>query len=465
MHATLPGPDATAPPVPTSGPAAVRREATATLRLAAPLIGGQLAMMGLSFLDTVMAGRLGAAPLAAVAVGASVWSAVNLFVIGVLLAVPPFVAEMEGGRRRERVAPFARQAVWLGQGLAVLAVLLLLGARPLLVALHIPAEIVPTTVGYLRGLAWGLPAWCLYLVLRFTSEGLGITRPILYFGLLGLPVDALGNWALMYGRWGLPALGAVGCGHATAVVWTAQAVAMLLYVARRRHYRDLGLLARLEPPDPQRLADLLRVGLPIGVTLFIEGSIFSAVALVLGRLGTRVVAAHQVALNFAALTFMVPLGVSMAITVRVGQALGRRDSAGVRFSAAVGTGLAMTSQALAAAVMLAAPRAVAGLYTRDPEVLSLAVQLLFLAALFQLSDGLQASAAGALRGVRDTRVPMGIVVVAYWVVGLPLGYGLAFGAGLGARGMWMGLIGGLTVAAALLAARFWRVSARLPAPA
>jgi MATE family multidrug resistance protein len=235
---------------------------------------------------------------------------------------------------------------------------------------------------------------------------------------------------------------------------------MLVYVARHARYRDLGLVARFDRPDRPAISRLLRVGLPAGAMVFVEGSIFAAVALIMGTLGTRVVAAHQVAINFAAITFMVPLGLSMAISVRVGQAVGRRDPAAVRFAAGVGIAMALACQVVSASVMAFAPRAVAGLYTDDAEVIALAADLLLLAAVFQLSDGVQASSAGALRGIKDTRVPMAIVVVAYWLVGFPLGWALAFAAGLGARGLWIGLIAGLTAAAALLAVRFHRVSAR-----
>lgn len=432
----------------------------ATARLAGPIVGGQLAFTGLNFIDTVMAGALGPASLGAVAVGASVFSGLTFLPFGTLLAVPPFVAAMDAGGRRAEVAPFARQALWVALGMAAVVGVLLLSARPALVALGIQPEIVPTIALYLRALVWGLPFWALYLVLRFTSEGLGASRPVLYFGLLGLPVNVLGNWLLMHGYWGLPALGAVGCGYATSIVWLAQAAAMLVYVARHPRYRGLGLLARFEPPSRAAIARLLRVGLPAGVMIFVEGSIFAAVALIMGTLGTRVVAAHQVAINFSAITFMVPLGLSMAISVRVGQAVGRRDPAAVRFAAGVGIAMALACQVVSASVMAFAPRLVAGLYTDDAQVVALAVELLLLAAVFQLSDGVQASSAGALRGIKDTRVPMAIVVVAYWLVGFPLGWGLAFAAGLGARGLWMGLIAGLTAAAALLAVRFHRVSAR-----
>jgi MATE family multidrug resistance protein len=446
------------PPAPARG---VRREAAATLRLAAPLIGGNLAGMGLSFIDTVMAGNLDARSLAAVAVGASTWSAINLFLIGVLLAIPPHVAQLEGeatAASRAAVAPFARQAFWVGQGLAVVAILALANVRPLLELLDVQPEIVPLSVGYLHALAWGVPAWCVYLTLRFLSEGLGATRPTLYFALLGLPVNVVANRALMYGELGLPALGAVGCGWATALVWWAECLGIVVYVGLNRRYRDLELFGRLDRPRWRPIAEILGVGLPIGVSIFVEGSLFAAVALVIGSLGTEVVAGHQVALNFAAITFMVPLGLAMAVTVRVGNAAGRRDPAGVRFAALVGVGMGMLWQVAGAAVMLAFPRQVAAIYTDDPRVIAVAVELLFLAAVFQLSDGLQVGSAGALRGIKDTRVPMAITVVAYWLVGLPCGYWLAFGRRMGAAGMWIGLIAGLTLAAVLLVLRFVRVT-------
>lgn len=449
------------PPPPRRRLPAVRREALATTLLAAPLIGGQLAGTGLNFIDTVMAGNLGAGALAAVAVGGSVWAAVGLFVVGVLLAIPPSVAQLEGeatAASRAAVAPFVRQAFWVAMGLAAVAVLAMRSVRPLLDLVGVEPAIVPTVVGYLGALTWGVPAWFAYLVLRFLSDGLGATRPTLYFGLLGLPVNVFANWVLMYGKLGLPALGAVGCGYATAVVWWAQCLALLLYVARHPRYRHLELFAGLEPPRPRPIADLLRVGVPIGVAVFLEISMFTAAALAIGSLGTAAVAAHQVALNFCALTFMVPFGLSMAVSVRVGNAVGRRDPGAVRFAAFVGGALAMAAQVASAAVMLLFPGPVARIYTGDPTVVAVAVQLLFLAAVFQLSDGVQVCAAGALRGLKDTRVPMLITLVAYWLVGLPLGWWLGFRLGLGARGMWMGMIAGLTIAAALLARRFLRVT-------
>ena len=439
------------------------REVAATARLAGPLIGGQLTLVGMSFTDTVMAGRLDAAALAAVAVGSSVWASIMLFTTGVLMVLAPSVAQAEGAGERDRVAPLTRQTFWVSQALAVVGILVAANLRPVLELLRVDAAIVPTAAAYLQALCWGVPAWTVYMVLRNMSEGLGATRPTLYFGLVGLAVNVPANWVLMYGRLGFPALGAVGCGYATATVWWLQLVGLAIYVKRRPRYRDLGLFTRLEPPDREAIVRFLRLGLPVGVMTLMEVSMFTMVALLIGTMGIVMVAGHQVTLNFAALTFMVPLGLSMATSVRVGNAVGRRDPAGVRFAARAGLALSLCSQTVSASMMLLVPAWIAGIYTDDPAVLAIAIQLLFLAAIFQLSDGIQVSCAGILRGLNDTRVPMLITVVAYWLVGLPLGAVLGFRFGLGARGMWIGMIAGLTAAAVLLALRYRAISARLPA--
>lgn len=449
----------------------VRHEIVTTGRLALPLIGGQLAYIGMGFVDTVMAGRLSPEALASVALGSSVWSSAHVLLLGVLLAIPPFVSEYDGrgtAAARARIAPLARQAFWLGLALSVPIALVLVRSEPWLGWIGIEEELVPTVAGYLRALCWGLPAWTLYLVLRFLSEGLSHSRPTLYFGVLGLILNVGANFGLMYGHFGLPALGAVGCGWATTAVWYLQAFGLAVYVARRRQFRDLGLFSRCELPDPAVLRHLLGVGLPIAVTLFLEVSMFTVAALAVGTLGTVATAAHQVALNFAALTYMVPLGVAMAVTVRVAHAVGRRDLPRVKFRIQVGVSLALGCQAIAALVMVLAPRSIGRLYTQDPAVLDIAVQLLFLAAVFQLSDGLQVSALGALRGLKDTRTPMVLTAIAYWCVGVPVGGWLSFRTGFGARGIWMGLIVGLSVAAVLLTLRLRRTIDRLsgvmPAP-
>ena len=438
------------------------RELAATARLAGPLIGGQLTMVGMNTIDTVMAGRLDAVALGAVAVGSSVWASIMLFATGVLMVLAPSVAQAEGAGEPQRVAPLTRQTFWVALGLAAVGMLVAANMRPLLELLRVDPAIVPPAAGYLRALCWGVPAWAAYMVLRNMSEGLGATRPTLYFGLVGLAVNVPADWVLMYGKLGLPELGAEGCGYATAAVWWFQLLGMSLYVARHPRYRHLALFARLEPPDREAIGRILKLGLPVGVMWLMEVSMFTMVALLIGTMGTVMVAGHQVTINFAAFTFMVPLGLSMATSVRVGNAVGRRDPAGVRLAARAGYAVALCAQTVSASLMLLIPARIAGVYTEDPEVIAIAVRLLFLAAIFQLSDGIQVSSAGILRGLNDTRVPMLITVVAYWLVGLPLGALLAFQFDLGARGMWIGLIAGLTAAAILLTLRYRAMSARLP---
>lgn len=442
-------------------PNPIRTEARATLILAAPLIGGQLAGVGMNFIDTVMAGKLNAQALAAIAVGGSVWATLMLTMTGVLMALPPTVAQLDGSRRRAEIAPAFWQSAWIATGLAAALIVVARNTEPLLAALRVEPEIVPVVLSYLSALCWGAPPLAGYLVLRFLSEGLGATRPTLYFGLLGLPLNVLANYLLIYGHWNFPRLGAVGCGYATATVWWAQLLGMLLYVGVHQRYADLNLWNRFCAPRLKEISELLKLGAPVGVAWFLETSMFTTAALLIGSLGVSEVAGHQVAINFAALTFMLPLGMSMAITVRVGNAVGRRDPATARRAALVGMGLAMLCQLGSASVMLFAPRWVAGMYTQDEAVIRVAVELLFLAAIFQLSDGVQVSSAGALRGLKDTLAPMLITVFAYWVVGLPLGYWMGFRLGWGAPGLWVGLIGGLTVAAALLGARLQRLLRRL----
>jgi MATE family multidrug resistance protein len=276
------------------------------------------------------------------------------------------------------------------------------------------------------------------------------------FSLGGLAVLAPLGYVFMFGKLGLPPQGARGCGIATALVLWLEMLGFLVYVLCHRNYRGLNLFERFEWPHWRRIGALLHIGLPMAVTLLAEAGLFVATALLIGTMGEDVVASHQVAINVASVFFMIPLGLAMAITVRVGNAVGRDDARGVRYAGFCGIGLALVTQLVSATLMLGLPHAIAGLYTGNPRVIALAAQLLVLAGLFQFSDGIQVASNGALRGLKDTRVPMAITLFAYWGVGMPVGWWLAFPHGLGARGMWMGLIAGLSVAAVLLFTRFWR---------
>lgn len=436
----------------------LRHEIGRTLTLAGPLIIGQLTSFGMNFVDTVMAGRLGQVDLGAIAVGSSVWAAGLLFVLGVLMSLSPAVSQLDGAGRPHQAGELVRQAMWIAGALTVFMVLLVRNAGWVMRALDVDPAVSTLALDYLLAMSWGAPAMLLMLVMRFFSEGTGETRPTMYVGLLGIAVNVPLNYVLMFGKLGFPALGAVGCGWATAIAFWLQCLVLLVYVRFRAHYLPFAVFGIFSRPNFTEIIGLLRVGLPIGVMIFFEGGLFVATALLIGTLGPLPIAAHQVAINFAAMAFMVPLGLGGAITVRVGNAIGRSDPEGARRAGLVGIAMAGSFAIVSASVMLAIPELIARMYTADRAIIDLAAQLLLFAAVFQLSDGLQASAAGALRGLKDTRLPMFYALVSYWCVGLTLGAWLTFAVGLGARGMWWGLVAGLTLAAILLVGRFWRVS-------
>ncbi len=435
-----------------------KSEAGRLLSLAWPQIIGQASNVGMSFVDTVMAGRLSALDLAGVAIGSVFWNSLMLFLVGVLLTVPAFISNYDGAGRRSEMASFVRQAAWVALGLSAVLIVLVLQARPVLSAVGVEGEVIPQAGGYLDGIVWGAPAMASYLVLRMLCDGLGRPRPTMYIGILGMALNVPADYVLMYGKLGFPALGAHGCGLATAVVWWTQLLVILVYLNRARAYRFLELFSRWELPRAAPIKEILTIGIPIGTAIFVESSLFMVATLLMGSLGATAVAGHQIALNFSALMFMVPLGISLAITVRVGNAAGRDDRPQVRFRGQVGLGIVLATQSISAALIFLFPAAIAGLYTADGAVIETAVALLLFAAIFQVPDGVQIAAASALRGIKDTRIPLLLMIFAYWVIGIPLSYWLGIQLGRQGEGIWIGMIAGLTVAAVLLSRRFFRLT-------
>lgn len=425
-----------------------------TLRLSLPLILGQLAMLSMSFVDTVMVGHLGSLELAAVGIGGAVWITLALFVIGVMMMLPAIVSHLIGEGKREKVGYVVHQAFYIALTLGLLLSWGLRSCEPILHALNVDPLISEVAMRYLRATAWGAPAFTVFLMLRMTCEGLSMTRTSMMFGIFGLLINIPSNYVLIFGHFGFPQLGAEGAGYATSIVQWLQLIA--LYLWGKRAFSGTGINRPLAWPDRRKLVELLHLGLPIGMAVFIEGSLFGMVALLLGSFGTNIVAAHQIAINFAGLLFMIPLGISTVITIRVGEAYGRKDQQSIRNAAKAGFIIVLCIQIISAALILLGSQWIVRLYTNDVEVMNIAIQFLFLAAIFQIPDGIQVAAAGALRGLKDTRIPMFYTMIAYWVMGIPAGYLLGVSYGYGAEGVWWGPIIGLTVAAILLYGRFWR---------
>ena len=440
------------------------RELGALLHLAAPIMANNLATTGMGFFDTVMSGRLGPTTLAAVAVGHALFMMPYLLGLGLLMAVNPLTAHRIGAGERGRVGRLYRQAVWLALMLAIVLMSLLQGSGAVLRWIGIDPQIVPETTGYIHAITWGLPGLFAFLTLRFTSEGVGHTTPILLTAVVGFAVNVFGNWVLMFGHLGAPALGAVGCGLASAIAHWCMFLTLLAYVlVRRRVYRRLNLFSRFEWPRLVRLREIVALGLPIGGSVLAEASLFTCVGLMMGTLGASQAGAHQIAINYAAMMFMLPLSIHSAVTVRVGHALGAGQVSDARYRGWLGVVLCGAFMTASALVMLAFGEQIVGFYLRPgeaEEVRQVAISLLGMAALFQVSDGVQVGAAGALRGFKDTRIPFLMNLFSYWVIGFPLAYLLGITLRLGPQSVWVGLVVGLSVCAVLLNYRFWQVSRR-----
>lgn len=432
----------------------LRDEAVKTLKIGIPVIIAQLLQMAMNFVDTVMAGNLSSLDLAAIAVGGAIYIPFIILGGGVLMAITPIVAQLFGARNFREIGKNARQGLWLSQMLAVPIFFAVRNLGSVMELMEVTPKIIPIALGYLDAISWGIFPIFAYMSLRFFNEGLSVTRPGMYFALVGALVNIPGNYVLMYGALGFPQLGAVGCGYASALVAFVMFTCMLTFTASFEPYKRFELFQKFRLPEWVYLKEVLSIGIPIGISSGMEVTMFAIVSLLMGTLGMNAVAGHQVAINFAALAFMVPLGLSTAITTRVGNAIGAGSYFEARKRGFLGIGMSVAFMSLTAVIMFLFPDFIAGIYTDDPAVIDVAVSLLYMAAIFQISDGLQVSGFGALRGLKETKIPMYVNLVSYWIVGLPLGYYLGITRGLGPQGLWIGLIAGLTLAGLLHNARF-----------
>lgn len=439
---------------------AQRTEVRAQLLLALPILGGQLAQTANGFVDTVMAGRVSAVDLAAVAVGASIWVPAYLFMTGILMSATPILSRTLGAQEYHRVNPIAQQSLWLALIIGIVAALLMRSIAPLLTWMEVDEQIRPLVSGYLNALSWGMPGAALFLALRSYTEAMSHTRPVLWISVLGLLINIPTNYVLIYGKFGFPALGGVGCGWATAIVMWAMAAMMAFYVARHPTYDSARLNINKLLIEPAMIFYIARLGLPVGLTIFFEVSIFSIIALLISTLGPTIVAGHQIALNFASLIFMIPLSLALAVTVRVGRARGEESPAAAKLAIQCAMCMTLIVGVTAALLLFGLRHQVPLLYTSNIDVQMLASQLLLFAALYQISDAWQVTANGALRGYEDTAIPMLITLFAYWGLGLPIGYLLGLTdvilPAMGPEGFWVGLLCGLTVAAVMLSVRLQR---------
>jgi MATE family multidrug resistance protein len=427
--------------------------------LAWPLILAQLAQNALLTTDIIMMGWLGPKYLAAGMLAHAFFFALQLFGIGLVGAVAPLVAQALGASDIKAVRRIVRAGIWAGVILAVLLLPLIWNVRPILLALGQAEESARLAEEFLHFAVWLIfPAFWIIVIRSFLAAH-GATRVILLITIAGVAVNAAGNYALMFGNWGFPRLELRGSGITTTIVNFVMLALMLIYVNRHRRFRRYHIFARFFEPDWARLREIFQIGAPIGLMLLAEVGLFSVAAFLMGWLGTDEVAAHAIALQCASLAFMVPLGLSQASTVRVGLAFGSRSPEGIRKAGWMSLLMTLAFMSMTAALFLAVPNVVVGLFLdasqeANRNALMLGATYLGIAGLFQLVDGAQVSAGAALRGLSDTKWPLIIALVGYWLIGMPTAYTLGFTLGWRGVGIWIGLAAGLAVVAVVLVARF-----------
>lgn len=417
----------------------------------------QFFILAMGFLDTAMAGHYSATDLAGVALGSNVLWPVFMLTTGVNMALVPITAQLRGADRVAEIGAMVRQGLWLAAGAAIITVAVVTSAHPLFELSGVDAEAAAIGSAYLDAAAWGIPAIMVYVTLRYTSEGLGKTLPPMVIVGIALVLNGFLNYAFIYGEFGAPELGGAGCGVATAIVMWFE-LALMLTLLARPYLKQTQLTAKFEFPEASRMIEILRIGIPIGLSSFINMAVFSVITFMIGGLGVIPLAAHSIAGNINWATFVVPMSIGAAASIRVGFFVGAGQLDNARRVGSSAFKLSMGYAVLVSATLILARHQVVAIYSDDPAVLAVASTLILFIAMYQLADDAQGTIVATLRGYKDTTVPMIYGLVGYWVVALPLGAWLA-DAGYGVYGYWIGLSIGLTLVSLCVGGRLLRTSA------
>ena len=438
---------------------AVRTEVSSLWKLAWPILIGQLATVGMGAADVAMTGHTNPEELAAVSLGAAIWSIVLVTVSGIMMAINTLVAHEIGAARHDRVPHIVRQSLWKALLVGLVACLLTNMAALVFDHLMLEPAVAAKAKLFVHIISCALPPFAAYRALYGYSTSINQTKPVMVIALAALALNILVNYLLIYGHWGMPKMGGVGCAVATTCCVWMMLLAMLAWIRIAPAYHATYPFTHWEWPQPSSIGPMLRLGLPIGVTYFAEVSAFGVISLLVARFGVIQVSAHQIALNFSSVVFMVPLTFGIALVTRVGHAVGEANLRRARFISWVGVAMSLTAAIVSATVITVFRHQIAQAYTSDPQVQGLCAQLLLFAALFQLSDATQVATSCAIRGYKVTRQPMLIQLLAFWGFSLPIGYVLGLAPQgfiwspaepMAAAGFWIGLVTGLTVAAVLL---------------
>jgi MATE family multidrug resistance protein len=439
----------------------IRAELRPMLALATPVVMAELGWVTMGIVDTIMVGGLGPGAIGAVGLASMLLLAVGVFAMGLLLGLDPLVAQAFGARRLDECHRWLVDGLWLSLLVMPPMIALLFGMNATLDRWGLPADVLVLARPYLAILTWSLVPLLFYVAFRRYLQAMNLVRPVMFALVAANLVNAGANWVLIHGHFGVPAMGVRGSAYATLAARIFMAGWLLIVILRHEAHVTPGLRETPLGLDLARVRRLFVLGFPAAGQMVLEVGVFAAATALAGRVSAEALAAHQIALNFAALTFMVPLGIASAAAVRVGQAIGRHDPRGAASAGWTAIAIGVGFMATAAIVFLAMPHALIRLFTDDAAVLETGVSLLFVAAVFQLFDGLQGVTTGALRGLGDTRSAMLWNLAGHWVVGLPLGYLLCFRWGLGVVGLWWGLSLGLIICGVALILVWMREGTRL----
>lgn len=431
------------------------------LRLAGPIVLAEIGWMAMGIVDTIFVGHLprSAQAIGAVSLGSILFYTAGIFGSGLLLGLDTLVSQSFGAADIEDCHRSLINSIWFALPLAPLLMGVLYGFIPLLRMTGVNPEVMEATIPYLRALTWSTLPLLLYFALRRYLQGMNLVRPVTFALVSANAINAVGNWALVYGHLGAPAYGTTGSGWATCISRVYMAAMLAGYAVWHDRRQKTGLFRVSFKPHLERIRELARLGLPAASQIGLETMVFAVSAALIGRLDAASLAGHQIAMNTVSLTFMVPLGIGSAAAVRVGQALGRGDAPAARRSGWTAIALGAAFMSLSAAALLIFPREIARLYSADAAVLRTGAALVEIAAFFQIFDGVQVVVTGALRGAGDTHTAMFCHLIGYWAFGLPLGWVLCFNVGWGARGLWMGLSAAIIVIGVALL-QFWRRRSR-----
>lgn len=437
-------------------------QAKKLIQIAIPILFAQIAQNSMGLVDTMMAGRVSAADMAAISVGASVWFPLVLFGHGLLLALPPTISYLNGSGQRDRIAHQIRQGLWIVLLACIPLGLMIYHSNIIIYAMKMEAHLAEITLDYLRMMLFGLPAYLLMINFRCLNDGIAKTKPAMLITFFGLLLNIPLNYIFIYGKFGVPAFGAVGCGIATAIVNWVMCLMMILYSKTAGNQRDLKVFEHLfEKPDFTTLKKLLRLGFPIAVALWAEVALFALTSLFLSPLGSTIVASHQIALNTSSFIFMFPMSLGMATTILVGQRLGEKSPQKAKQVSYIALFVGLNITLITAFVTLFYRNEIAALFVKDSQVIAMASGLLIIAALYQFSDTIQVVSSGVLRGYKDTKAILYITLVCYWLIGMPLGYTLSMTdlivPQMAAKGFWVGFVVSLTAAALCLIYRMRKI--------